>query len=166
MTNLLKKQVRLFKSLPAKEAGRLSAGVGTPQYTITVRRTHQRLPGHELGSLDSDASKVTCELVGVVSRQGSSRLPHQINTALKGLRRGTSGERRALAFFRALIQLKGVQVVELPPLAAVRAPSPPPPPPPRRGLGRAARLIQARWRGALARMHFSPVLPDSWDDEE
>ena len=123
----LRKIVKLFKSITPKDQKDLLAGVGVVQYTLTLRRTSQCLPGDQQSSATT-AHSCVCELIGVQSQRGGTRLPHQITTAVRGLRRGLSGERRAQAFFRALLQLKGVRIVELPPLAApsVLPPAPTP----------------------------------------
>ena len=110
----LKKVARDYRRLSAREREKLETGIGTVQYTITLRRTHKPLSGYELDSMDGRVGMVTCELLSVEQRRGKrGQLPHQIVTSLRGLRPGLSPERRVQNFFRAIAQLKGCRVVEL-----------------------------------------------------
>lgn len=110
----LKKVARDYRRLSAREREKLETGIGTVQYTITLRRTHKPLSGYELDSMDGRVGMVTCELQSVEQKRGRrGQLPHQIVTSLRGLRPGLSPERRVQNFFRAIAQLKGCRVVEL-----------------------------------------------------
>ena len=110
----LKRVIRDYRLVQPRERSKLEGGVGIVQYTIVLRRTHTALAGYELDSMDGRAGMVTCELVRVEhKRSGRGQFPHQIATALRGLRKGLSAERRVQNFFRALAQLKGCKVVEL-----------------------------------------------------
>ena len=154
----LRKIVKLFKSIATKDQKALVAGVGVVQYTITLCRTTQGLPG-ALNSLDASGHSCACELIGVQLKRGGTRLPHQINTAIRGLRRGLSGERRAQAFFRALIQLKGCRIIELPPMV-IDAPHVTPTVEPKPQPAAAQPAPEAE-----VIMPADDDVPDSWDDE-
>jgi hypothetical protein len=157
----LKKVVRNYRELRHEDRMRLEKGIGQVRYTITIRRTHKGLAGYEFDSMDGRVGMVVVELVSVTHSQPSSRrLPHQIVTALRGLRRGLPAGKRTQAFFRGLIGLKGVRVVEL--QAAYRpAPAPVKQEAP---IKQEAPVVQEEAVSQIV-MPTDDEVPDSWDDE-
>ena len=158
----LKKVVRNYRELRHEDRMRLEKGIGQVRYTITIRRTHKGLAGYEFESMDGRVGMVQVELISVTHNQPSSRrLPHQIVTALRGLRRGLPAGKRTQAFFRGLIGLKGVRVVEL---QAPYRPAPSPAPIKLEALAMIPPVEQAATVSQVV-MPTDDEVPDSWDDE-
>ena len=101
--------VKGYALLPLGERRSLESTKGaSPSVTIKFERT--QIPLHRVKQATSTGfnDQNQSRLVAWSNRDGSTRFPRQIGAALRSLGRHLTGKQRTLAFFRALIRLKGV----------------------------------------------------------
>ena len=107
--------VKGYALLPLSERRSLERPIGAPP-SVTIRFARTETPLH--GAVVSMAGKTDLfqsRLVDWSNRDGSTRFPRQIGAALRSLGRRLEGKQRILAFFRALIRLKGVCMLDATP---------------------------------------------------
>ena len=107
--------VKGYALLPRTERLSLERTKGASP-SVTVRFAWTQTPLH--GAVVSIAGKTDqfrAQLVDWSNRDGSTRFPRQIGAALRSLGRHLEGKQRILAFFRALIRLKGVCMLDATP---------------------------------------------------
>ena len=101
--------VKGYALLPLGERRSLQSTTGaSPSVTIKFERTQTPLHGVKQATATGFNDQNQSRLVTWSNRDGSTRFPRQIGAALRSLGRHLTGKQRTLAFFRALIRLKGV----------------------------------------------------------
>ena len=163
--------VKGYALLPLSERRSLERTKGASP-SVTIRFAWTQTPLH--GAVVSIAGKTDqfrAQLVDWSNRDGSSRFPRQVGAALRSLGRHLEGKQRILAFFRALIRLKGVCMLDA---------TPPPEDPPatatttttttaaaRRSPRRAAAFqLQHAWQRYCARRPpQDEEVAESWEDD-
>ena len=106
--------VKGYALLPRGERSSLESATGaSPSVTIKFERT--QIPLHRVKQATSTGfnDQNQSRLVTWSNRDGSTRFPRQIGAALRSLGRHLTGKQRTLAFFRALIRLKGVCMLDV-----------------------------------------------------
>ena len=101
--------VKGYALLPLGERRSLESTKGaSPSVTIKFERTQIPLHNVKMATSTGFNDQNQSRLVTWSNRDGSTRFPRQIGAALRALPRHAEGKQRVLAFFRALIRLKGV----------------------------------------------------------
>ena len=112
----LEKLVKGYALLPHAESKQLESARGAvASVTIRFERTQAPLHGVQLATSAGFSDQRQSKLVTWSNRDGSTRFPRQIGAALRSLGRHAEGKQRILAFFRALIRLKGVCMLDVTP---------------------------------------------------
>ena len=106
--------VKGYALLPLGERRSLESTTGaSPSVTIRFERTQTPLHGVKQATATGFSDQNQSRLVTWSNRDGSTRFPRQIGAALRSLGRHLKGKQRTLAFFRALIRLKGVCMLDV-----------------------------------------------------
>ena len=106
--------VRGYALLPRDERRSLESTTGvSPSVTIRFERTQTPLHGVKQSTSTGFSDQNQSRLVSWSNRDGSTRFPRQIGAALRSLGRHLKGKHRTLAFFRSLIRLKGVCMLDV-----------------------------------------------------
>ena len=106
--------VKGYALLPKGERRSLESTTGaSASVTIRFERTQTALHRVQQSTSTGFNDQNQSRLVSWSNRDGSTRFPRQIGAALRSLGRHLTGKQRTLAFFRALIRLKGVCMLDV-----------------------------------------------------